>query len=78
MRFEVNEIIYTGWEERLNKDNKPYTLVKFLDPDTGDSFSCMTKVTISPMLKQLDKVRANFEVIAGRYTSLKLISIEKI
>ena len=78
MRFKVNEIIYTGWEERLNKDNKAYTLVKFLDPDTGDSFSCMPKVTINPILRQLDKVKAEFEVVAGRYTSLKLVSIEKI
>lgn len=69
------ELIFTGYETRTSKNNKTYTLVKYLS-NKGDIFATVLKCD-KIELKQLDKVKAKIEVIPGRYVQLNTIGIYK-
>ena len=69
------ELIFTGYEERKNKNNESYTLVKYLT-DKGDIFATLLKCE-KIELKQCDKVKVKLEVVPGRYVQIRTVGISK-
>lgn len=74
--FEEN-IIVTGFDRRTSKQGKEYTLVNILD-NTGKTFGCILDCPIPSGVKQLDKVKAHFKVIPGRYVQLRVSSLSPL
>lgn len=75
--FQFQEkLIYTGKKELISKKTgSPYTIYNFLD-DSGEVFGAMAENFIEGDFMQLDLVLAHFIVVPGRYTQIKLLSME--
>lgn len=74
----TSQRIYTGKETRVSKKtNEEYTLVNFLD-ENGQSFGVIAKCFIPKDIKQLQQVKAKFNVKTGRYLQLELVGLEVV
>ena len=75
LQFE-KEMIITGAEQRVKKDNTSYTLIHVL-LGNATTCSCVYKGDINKImsLKPLEKYPIQFELSVGRYTSLSVVDI---
>lgn len=72
------KMILTGIEERTSqKTGEKYRLANFLG-ENGQTFGSMVDCSIPDGLSQLDTVDVGFKVIPGRYTQLRVTSINKV
>ena len=75
LQFE-KELIITGAEQKIRKDNTAYTLVHILG-ENGATFACVYKGDINKIMsvKKMDKYNLKFELIMGQYTRLSVVDI---
>lgn len=77
LQFE-SELVYTGSEKRTNKKSgTDYLLTNFLD-EKGQTFGCVTDCAVDHDIEQLDRVNVLLKVVPGRYTQLRVLSMEKV
>ncbi len=77
MKF-TQEMIFTGKEKKISKrNNNEYTIANMLEKDTGKQVSVLAE-KIEENIKMFDEVIVKFELIVGRYTSLKALTIESV
>lgn len=77
LEFKEVCILTSIQQRKSNKTGKPYTIAFFLG-ENGQTFGCVVDCSVPEGLSLLDKVEVGFKVIPGRYTHLRVISIEKI
>lgn len=76
LQFE-KQLIITGAEQKVRKDNTAYTLVHVLG-ENGATFACIYKGDINKVMsvKKMEKYNLCFELVVGRYTILSITDIK--
>ena len=75
LQFE-KQLIITGAEQKVRKDNTTYTLVHVLG-ENGATFACIYKGDINKVMsvKKMEKYNLCFVLVVGRYTILSITGV---